>query len=79
MSDDPTNRIEFKLGELTGQVTSMISALAIMASNISSLENRIRVNEEKTLVLKLKMGLIYTSLSFLAGIGGSIVVNYLHK
>lgn len=75
MDEQVQNNIEFQIGELTGQMSSLITTVNALSALISSLDMRLRNNEKDTTVLGVKMGI----LGVIAGAVGSFTMSLILK
>lgn len=53
-----TSELNLQIGQLMGQVQSLMSTVGGMSAAITRLEERLRKNEENTTVLTVKMSLV---------------------
>lgn len=75
MGKESIDSIEFKLGQLTGQVIALTTSMQEMISSIKSIETRMNTNEKDTTKLNVKMSFIGAT----AGILGSGIMSLLKE
>lgn len=75
MHQDNSSGLEFQIGQLTGLVTSLNSQVASMSVTITSLDKRLRDNENNTTILMVKMSLLGMG----SGAIGSLLLNLITK
>jgi hypothetical protein len=75
MSKESIDSIEFKLGQLTGQVLALTASMQEMITTIKSIETRMNVNEKDTTKLSVKMSFIGAT----AGILGSGLMSIIQQ
>ena len=69
------NNIDYLLGQLSGQVTSLTATVASLSTIIASLDARLQKNERETTALSVRMGLF----GLVAGGMGSFLMEMLLK
>lgn len=69
MNED--SKIEFKLGELTGQVASLLEA-------VKNIDNRLQRNEKETTRLGVKMGIIGIAAGAIGSFGMSVALKFIN-
>ncbi len=65
-----TSELNLQIGQLMGQVQSLMSTVGGMSAAITRLEERLRKNEENTTVLTVKMSLV----GVVSGSLGSLII-----
>lgn len=67
--------LNLQIGQLMGQVQSLMSTVGEMSAAITRLEERLRKNEENTTVLTVKMSLV----GVISGGLGSLLISLVGK